>query len=122
MRKLAATLCLTIAVLLAVPPQTFAGVNDTYICEQKKENIAGYKKRHILYWKQNSITTKDKVEKGSVDTSKTTPLLVNNPNYFVSIYPYREGHSISSFDGRTFTTHYIAPNYTYVTEYFCEKF
>ena len=53
MRELTATLCLTIAVLLAVPPQTFAGVNETYICEQKKENIAVYKKRHILYWKQN---------------------------------------------------------------------
>ena len=100
----------------------FPGVGDTYVCEEKEFNKAGYKNEFILYWNQDSFETKDKVMKRTVDTSTTQSLTINKPNYFVSIYPYRNGHITITFDGNVLVSTYVEKEYTYSTVYNCSKF
>ena len=100
----------------------FAGVGDTYVCKEKEFNKAGYKHEFILYWNQDTFEKKDKVVKGSVDTSSTHSLTINNPNYFVSLYPYRDGHIIKTFDGNDLVNIYIEKKYSYTSVYNCSKF
>ena len=60
--------------------------------------------------------------KGSVDTSSTHSLTINKPNYFVSIFPYRDGHVIKTFDGNVLVNTYIEKKYSFPSVYNCSKF
>jgi len=100
----------------------YSDVNDIYVCEEKEFNKAGYKAKLVLFWDENSMTKKDRVEDDSVDTSDTYPFVVNEKNYFVAMKPKYEGHIIKTFDGETYASYYIKDSYTFISEYNCEKF
>ena len=101
--------------------KSFAGVGDTYYCEEKEINIAGYKAEVILSWNENSFTQKQKKD-GTVDSSGTVDFLSHNLNYFMALKPYQDGHIFYSFDGVTYTNHFVKKEWTYISEYLCEKF
>ena len=109
-------------IILLLSLNIFPGVGDTYVCEEKEFNEAGYKHEFILYWNQDTFETKDKVVKGTVDTSTTQSLTINKPNYLVSIYPYSDGHSTITFDGNVFVSIYVEKEYSYSSVYNCSKF
>lgn len=100
----------------------FAEVGDTYVCKEKEFNKAGYKLEFILYWNQDTFETKEKVLTGSLDTSTTQSLTINKPNYFVSIYPYGDGHVIKTFDSNILVHVFVENNYSYPSVYDCSKF
>lgn len=100
----------------------FAEVGDTYVCKEQEFNPAGYKHELILYWNQDTFEKKDKVLPGSADTSTTQSLTINEPNYFVSIYPYHDGHVIKTFDGNNLIHIYVEKEYSFPNVYDCSKF
>jgi len=117
MKKL---LILLFSILISL--NSYAGIGDIYFCEEKEINIADYKAQFILNWNENSMTNKDIVEEGSVDSSDTVPFLIHKNNYFVTIKPYREGQLIETFDGETYTSNYVEDSWTFISDYSCEKF
>ena len=104
------------------PFETIAGAGDTYVCEEKEINGAGYKGRHILYWNKTSYTIKDEVRKGSKDISKTVNFTFQSPDYFFSVTPYGKGHLIITFDGETYANTFTEKNYTVHGQSVCQKF
>ena len=100
----------------------FGDVGETYVCEEKKINRFGFKAKKIIYWKESSFEIKDRVEKGTIDTSAEVPFYIHKPNYFISIREYRDGYLLHSFDGKTYIVHYVENGYSVVSEYSCEKF
>ena len=117
MKKL---LILLFSILISL--NSYAGIGDIYFCEEKEINIADYKAQFILNWNENSMTGSNALKEGSVDTSDTVPFLIHKNNYFVTIKPYREGQIIETFDGETYTSHYVKDSWTFISEYSCEKF
>ena len=108
--------------IVAYSSEVLGGVGDTYVCKEKEINPAGYKAEIILYWNSNSFETKDKVAKGSLDTSDVREFTVSTSDYFISIFPYRNGYLTISFDGVNYTNHFIEKDRTFVMSYGCEKF
>jgi len=105
------------------PPQVLLGVGDVYVCKEKEINIAGYKAERILFWRQDSFEIKDKKKlEGSLDTSHTGHFTVHTQDYFLAINPYQDGHFLETFDGSTYTTHFVAPNWSFTSIYPCNKF
>ena len=108
--------------IVAYSSEVLGGVGDTYVCKEKEINPAGYKAEMILNWNSNSFETKDKVEKGSLDTSTIREFSVSTSDYFISIFQYRNGYLTISFDGMNYTNHFVEKDRTFVTSYVCEKF
>ena len=113
---------LLLIVIFGLSNEVLAGVGDTYVCKEKETNLAGYKAEFILYWNENSFEKKDKVEKGTVDTSKTQKFTIDTPDYFISIYPFQSGYLTNSFDGMNYTNQFVEKDQTFVSSCDCEKF
>ena len=102
--------------------KSFAGIGDVYVCEKDVIDKFGNKPKFILYWNQNSLTKKDQPIEGYTDNSITVDFTVHDPNYFVALFSYREGHLSYSFDGITFMTRYTKKDWTASSNYICEKY
>lgn len=106
---------------LLISFKSFAGIGDTYFCEEKEYSGGTAKAQMILEWNENSMTEKSIPKQGLTDTSHTASFVINKNNYFVAISPYRDGQLIETFEGETYTSIFVRTSYTAVNEYICTK-
>ena len=106
---------------LLISFNSYGGIGDKYFCEEKEDEEGVGKHKTLMDWTENSVIQKDIPNQNLVDSSKTATILINKNNYFVSTFPYGEGHLIETFDGETLTSVFVRNSYTYVNEYICTK-
>lgn len=108
-----------ILLLALFPASVFAGVGDTYICNEKSKNWDV--DRFILSW--NADFYERRYRKGNIDEYEKGNFLTNEEKYFTSASKKRGGwSSLIAFDGKKFTEVWVDEGLSGIVEHICDEF
>ena len=102
-----------------------AEVGESYYCKENKMNSTGTFAEFVFDWEQGFIREKSIDNPKLLSRNESTKILFSTPYYFITVSDKEteknSGKLFQSFNGKTFTTHYVEKNYTYITDYSCRK-
>jgi hypothetical protein len=91
-----------------------------WICEEKEVNLAGLKSKKVINWNDGFLIINDAKQDGMVEDDKRVEISIKtNSGIMTKPISYSEGMIVYSFDGSSFTTHYVTENRTYIVDYSC---
>ena len=91
-----------------------------WICEEKEVNLAGLKAKKVINWNDGFLTINDAKQDGMVEDDKRVEISIKtNSGIMTKPISYSKGIIVYSFDGSSFTTHYVEENRTYIVDYSC---
>jgi hypothetical protein len=102
-----------------------AEVGESYYCKENKMNVTGTFAEFVFDWEQGFIRERSIDNPKLISRDQRTRISFSTPYYFITLSDKetekKSGKLFQSFNGKTFTTHYVEENYTFITDYSCRK-